>query len=199
MKLSVVVPIYNEEKFLGPCLTGLLHQTRKPDEIVCVIDTRTTDMSELICQDYSSRLFKSSPGKLTARDIGIKRTSCEIIVGLDADVLCPPTYLQDVERIFQDDSVIAAHGWTEQPAPQFLLEFWYKSRLSGRNSAFRQSAYESTGGFDLTIDQNSRREMVAEEEIAFLHKLRALGQVGWIKTPCQHLRSLWEHRIGMNA
>ena len=52
-KLSVVVPIYNVEKYLRRCLDSIINQTIKDLEIICVIDG-SPDNCEAICREYSN-------------------------------------------------------------------------------------------------------------------------------------------------
>lgn len=58
-KLSVIVPIYNVEKYLDKCLASLVNQTMKEIEIICVNDG-STDHSQDIVEEYQ----KKFPGKI---------------------------------------------------------------------------------------------------------------------------------------
>jgi glycosyltransferase involved in cell wall biosynthesis len=197
MKLSVVVPIFNEAELLPSCLDSLLLQKRVPDEVVCVIDERTRDKSDQICRKYPVGCVYTHSGKLTVRDAGIRWSRGDIIVSVDADCYYPNTHLQDVEEIFLDPEYVAASGWHHWPVPmpRLVLNAWYRRRLSGSSSAFRKWAYFRVGGFNLKVDQHNHHEMVREEETGFLHKLRLIGRIGWIETPCRHLRRPFESRI----
>lgn len=56
-KLSVLVPIYNVEKYLNQCLASLAKQTLKDIEIICINDG-STDNSLKILQEYAKKIFK---------------------------------------------------------------------------------------------------------------------------------------------
>ncbi len=51
VKISVIVPIYNVEKYLKKCLDSIINQTFKEFEII-LVDDGSTDNSEMICKEY---------------------------------------------------------------------------------------------------------------------------------------------------
>ena len=88
--LSVVVPIYNVEKYLKQCLNSLVNQTLSNIEIILVNDG-STDNSEAICQSYAeqdSRIkFFSKPngGLSDARNFGIQKVTSPVVGFVDSD------------------------------------------------------------------------------------------------------------------
>jgi len=70
MKLSVVIPCYNAEKYLGQTVSSLLSQTRLPDEIV-FIDDGSTDNTKEILRTYGDMLFKYQDKKYLHQEIKI--------------------------------------------------------------------------------------------------------------------------------
>lgn len=89
-KLSIVVPIYNVEKYLKQCLDSLVNQTLSNIEIILVNDG-STDNSEAICQSYAERdgrikLFSKPNGGLSdARNYGIQKVTSPIVGFVDSD------------------------------------------------------------------------------------------------------------------
>ena len=57
VKFSVIIPVYNSEKYLKECLDSLVNQTFKDFEIICINDG-STDNSLSILKDYSSKIKK---------------------------------------------------------------------------------------------------------------------------------------------
>jgi len=91
-KVSVIIPVYNVEKYLGECLESILGQTLRDIEVLCV-DDGSTDGSANILADYAAkdsrvRLF-SSPhaGAFRAREVGVKAARGEYTYFMDADDL----------------------------------------------------------------------------------------------------------------
>ena len=97
--ISVVIPVYNMDKFLSRCLTSVLHQTMKDIEVICINDG-STDQSGDILQTFSAadkRLIiinQTNKGLSAARNAGIKRASGQFIFFLDADDYLHPQALE---------------------------------------------------------------------------------------------------------
>jgi len=89
-KVSVIVPIYNVEKYLEKCLISITHQSYKDIEIILVNDG-STDGSLSICQKYEKidtrihLINKSNGGLSSARNAGIDFSSGEYLVFIDSD------------------------------------------------------------------------------------------------------------------
>ena len=63
-KVSVIIPVYNVEKYLGECLDSILGQTLRAIEVICV-DDGSTDGSAAILKDYADKDYDGRfPGKL---------------------------------------------------------------------------------------------------------------------------------------
>lgn len=90
IKVSVIVPIYNTEKFLKRCIDSVLNQSLKELEIILVNDG-STDNSNKICLEYSEKyenikyLNKLNTGCSDSRNIGIRMATGEYIAFLDSD------------------------------------------------------------------------------------------------------------------
>lgn len=168
MKISVIIPCFNEEDYLDNCLSTLATQTRPPDEVI-VCDNNSTDKSVNIANKYS----KALPLKVIKQPIkGIiptvekawKSTSGELIVRTDADASFPKKWLENIEKHFLSDSALAACGGNWIPYPvkfkytlltQISLGFGdivfplfrgFKM-LYGLNTAFRRSTLAQINGY----------------------------------------------------
>ena len=88
--LSVIVPIYNSEKYLKRCVDSIVNQELKEIEIILVNDG-STDSSGSICDEYAKIddrikvIHKENEGKLMARYSGVKEAQCEYITFVDSD------------------------------------------------------------------------------------------------------------------
>lgn len=88
--ISIIVPVYNVEKYLKRCLNSILAQTYSNIEIL-LIDDGSTDQSGQICDDFAkldSRihvLHKVNGGVSTARNLGIKQAKGEYVTFVDSD------------------------------------------------------------------------------------------------------------------
>lgn len=104
MKISVIIPVYNVEAYLGECLDSILGQTLRDIEVICV-DDGSTDSSPKILADYAARDSRvralSAPhgGAYRARAVGVAASSGEYLHFMDADdTLAPDAYSRLAEQ-----------------------------------------------------------------------------------------------------
>lgn len=99
MKISIVIPVYNEEDYLPACLDAIAVQTVAPDEII-VVDNNSTDRTAQLAKNYSFvRLIKESrQGTVFARNTGFKAAKYEVLARLDADSRIPPNWVSKITQ-----------------------------------------------------------------------------------------------------
>ncbi len=90
IKVSVIIPVYNSQKFVGSCLQQVLAQSLREIEIVCVDDGSTDDSADIIAQtaqrDSRVKLIRQeNAGPGPARNAGIAAATGEFVTFLDAD------------------------------------------------------------------------------------------------------------------
>ena len=94
--VSVIIPVYNEERYISDCLVSLIKQDYQKDdlEIICV-DGISTDKTRQIIQDFSDqhhniRLLEN-PDRIVshALNAGIKASSGDVILRIDAHCIYP--------------------------------------------------------------------------------------------------------------
>lgn len=88
--ISVIVPVYNVEKYLSSCIESIINQTYHNLEIL-LIDDGSTDNSGKICDEYAQKderihvVHQENKGQSCARNVGIKRASGRYIAFVDSD------------------------------------------------------------------------------------------------------------------
>ena len=212
VKISVVVPTMNEEKYIQPCLDSLRRQTYKDLEIVAI--DASTDSTPTACAAAGWKVVKQvSKGIALARAEGFAAASGEIIACTDADTAVDAQWAERIARIFEEDKVVCAYGPVYLrdcgPALRLLAAFCYntlflrisrflrRDNISGQNFAIRKSAYDAVGGF--------RAELVTAEDVDLGLRVRKLGRVVYAKKMAVHTsarRLLAEgplHFIGHNV
>lgn len=109
--LSVVVPVYNVEKYLAECINSILNQTFKDLEII-LVDDGSTDGSGKICDNYASKypdkiktIHKSNGGPSSARNIGIDVAVGKYITFVDSDDALLPNMYQELMPFFKDEEI----------------------------------------------------------------------------------------------
>jgi len=201
---SIVMCSLNEEGFIEKALKSLENQNvviRFPASFEHIlVDSGSEDYTAAIAEDYGWTVCQAPRGKLTARDLGIRKARGDVIVSVDCDTTYGYNWLNLMLRWFQYPDVVGVVG-PRLVDPQeavwgTALSVWLSlvdigplllggMRTPGQSVAFYRQSYFDTGGFDLSINQQNVHEMVREEEIRFAMKLRKLGRVivDW-QAPC---------------
>lgn len=103
MKISVVIPVYNEEKYITACLKALLHNTRRPDEIL-LADGGSTDRTRELAAKFPEVTVLDNPRRTAAagRNVGIRRAKGDVIAFTDGDCIVRKTWLEEIEKAFTE-------------------------------------------------------------------------------------------------
>ena len=105
-KISIIVPIYNDEKYLKRCIESILKQTYTNIELILINDG-SEDKSLEICEEYKKNdnritiVNKENEGVSVARNIGIEKATGELISFVDADDYLEITFLQELFNIMK--------------------------------------------------------------------------------------------------
>jgi len=155
--VSVIVPVYNGEDFLGDALASIRQQDYCPLEIVIVNDGSTDGTAELAAalgQDIDW-IHQENSGPSAARNAGLATARGEFIAFLDADDLWPPGKLQaQVELLLANSAAeivlgriqCIGHSGTPQSVAADSEGFLFGVLLGG--AVFRKSVFSKVGFFD---------------------------------------------------
>lgn len=115
--ISIIVPIYNVEKYLRICLDSIEHQTYSNIEVLLINDG-SPDASGEICQEYVARdsrfhYFEKENGGLSdTRNYGIARAKGKFLTFIDSDDWVEPTYIEDLyNAALNNDSEIVVSNY----------------------------------------------------------------------------------------
>ena len=112
--ISVIIPVYNVEKYLKSCLDSIINQTYDNLEII-LIDDGSSDKSAQICDDYVNNdnrievLHKNNEGVSIARNTGIKMAAGSYISFIDSDDYIDKNYFETMIESFNEDSLICSN------------------------------------------------------------------------------------------
>lgn len=110
MKISVVIPAFNEEQYINKCLSSLVKQQKKPDEII-IVDNNCTDRTIQIAKKYPVKIVKEKKqGMIPARNKGYNEASGEIIARCDADAVPPKDWIRKINENFAKKNIDALTG-----------------------------------------------------------------------------------------
>ncbi len=189
MKISVIVPAYNEEKYIGDCLESLQKQTVKPDEIL-VIDNNSTDATHSIAEKYNvTVLTETKQGITHARNCGLNSAQYDIIVRTDADTKVPEDWIEHIIRLFNEHNVDAITGDIVYPERVLHTRFISASYrfmcrtiygfdvLLGPNMAIKKTSWESIKNAVCLNDKE-----VHEDVDLSIHLDKVKGEIFYDKT-----------------
>ncbi len=108
--VSIIVPVYNVEKYIEKCVNSLTDQSYDNIEII-LVDDGSPDKSGVICDKMSSKntkiivIHKENGGVSSARNAGIERANGEYICFVDGDDFVTSDYIKDMLDIAQTQNV----------------------------------------------------------------------------------------------
>jgi len=107
-KISIIIPIYNEEKYLRRCLNSVQNQTFTEWQAICV-DDGSTDNSGKIVKEYAAKdkrfvvVHKKNGGQSDARNVGVDLAKGEFVLYLDSDDFIHPQTLELLHKFAIDN------------------------------------------------------------------------------------------------
>jgi len=181
--ISVVVPFFNSERYLGDCIEALLSQEGVNGHFeVILINNRSTDGSASIVERYPDLIVleEEIPGAYAARNTGIRQARAPLIAFTDADCVVASDWLQAIREGMEDPTVAILLGCCLYPSSAALglrmLGIYENSKIDyvttkcapsyhfgyANNMAVRASAFEENGLF---------KEWQRAADTEFVHRL----------------------------
>jgi glycosyltransferase involved in cell wall biosynthesis len=177
LKLSFVIPAYNEESYLGRCLESIIREIENSsrDAEIIVVNNASTDETKAVAASYPPVTVVDEPRKgiVKAREAGYLAATGDLIANIDADNMLPEGWLERVFKEFSKNERLAA---LSGPLIYYDLSLLYRFQtrafyvigyltyllnhyilrkggmLQGGNFVVRRSALEAIGGYDTNID-----------------------------------------------
>ena len=178
-KVSIIIPVYNAEKYLGKCLESLLSQTLQEMEIICV-DDGSSDGSPEILKRFQERdgrvriLTQENQYAGAARNNGMKEAQGEYLLFLDADDFFENTLLEKVynqgKKMEADIVLFGAKQYNDKTGIVSPASWYFKRDALPRENPFSGKT-ENTDVFALVTPapwtKLFRREFVEKQGLSF--------------------------------
>jgi glycosyltransferase involved in cell wall biosynthesis len=218
MKLSLIVPAYNEEKNISKCLISLVSQSY-PDIEVIVVNNNSKDATESVAKQYVKHVVtETQQGYIHAVRRGVAESGGDIIAFCDADSIYPSTWAREIVLTFEKNpGAVAVYGpcKTHDAGVLNILNgvaytgFVLTSKLlgldntAGFNFAIRKSAYEKVGGYDpnyikmspdIELGKRLKKEgkIVLRPDLWVESSFRRFQTGGVVKTGALFLKNWWQ-------
>jgi len=138
MKISVIMPVYNAEKYVGKTLENVRSQTYKDLEIICVLDC-PTDSSEQIVNEHAakdSRVKIIKPeknlGPGPVRNLGVENATGEYIHFMDADDYLSADFYEQMAKSMKIGADVAACSVFYEARPRHSIWFGKNEVVTGK-------------------------------------------------------------------
>jgi len=125
MKVSLIIPVFNEEKYITLCLESLEKQIEKPNEII-IVDNNCTDNTINIVKKYKKILpikivKEKKKGVVFAKNKGFSKAKGDILARCDADSILPKNWIKKIKEDFSKNKIDGLTG------PIIFYDFFLKT------------------------------------------------------------------------
>jgi len=183
-KISVVIPTFQEEKYIAATLSKLVKI--KPSIEIVVVDGGSDDGTVKVAKRFTNKTYQiRERGISKARNYGARQTSGDIVVFLDADVSPPSNFVETVLEVFNNANVVGATCRIMPAQPRFteflFFQFYnflirlcskFKPHSRGEFLAVRKKEFLMVNGFD--------ESMPCLEDHDLAHRLSKQGKFMFI-------------------
>jgi len=123
-KISVIIPVYNEEKYIEKCLHSLKKQSCKNFELI-VVNNNSTDRSAEIAKKFTKKVLNcKKQGISAARNYGAQKANGDILCFIDADAILDKDWISKVAKSFNKNAD-ACYGLNIFMADTALKRIYY--------------------------------------------------------------------------
>ena len=191
--ISIIIPTYNEEKYIEKSLACFKQKMTIPHEII-ICDDKSTDATAEIARGYTDKVIVADikhPTIAANRNAGAKSARGDIYVFMDGDSFIenPDVFFTHALRYFEDPRIVAVtgaldifpHVKTSSDAVMYAIfnfvhhvknNVLHSGESSGKFQMMRRGAFEKVGGFP---------ELVTREDALMFKKLAKIGRTVYDK------------------
>lgn len=212
MRLSFIVPAYNEEKYLAKCLESIKTSAKNYDYEIIVIDNLSTDNTQSVAREYTYMVFPFSGQSIASvRNYGASFASGDWLVFVDADTVVSEELIEEMAENIIHYRVIAGGAYLKLDTHSYLAQIieivWAKickskKWFTGSFMFCSKKAFNVLGGFD--------EGLFLAEDLDFSARLATVCSPIYLKATYVtsarklHTYNLWEHlrfliKLALNA
>lgn len=170
LSVSLIIPAYNEEKYIGACLDYVFKNSGGAFFEIIVVDNASRDRTREIAQHFPDVkiAYEERKGLTRARQRGFEEARGDILAYIDADTRMPAGWAETIAKEFERDKNLASlsgpYVYYDIPAwKQFLVDIYWNLfaiplyfiigyMVVGGNFAIRKKTLQKMGGFNESIE-----------------------------------------------
>ena len=222
MKVSIIIPVYNEQGFIKKSIQSIINQTTKPQKVIYVNDSSTDETRNIIKEfsekhewidliDHESNQEHEPGSKIVkAFNFGLKNLniSYDIICKFDADIIIPNNYVERLVNIFSNNNNVGIAGgnlYIFKRGKWLYEKIAAKSHVRGPIKAYRRKCFEEINGLkssigwdtlDVLLAQKKGWKIYTDKSLVVKH-LKPTGDKYSIKSKILQGQSLYIMRFGI--
>lgn len=189
MKISVVIPAYNEENYLTACLKSVVAQSEPADEII-LVNNNSTDRTAEIAASFPevTVIIEKKQGITPTRNKGFDTAKGDLILRTDADTTVPKNWIKKIKKRFKEDpellalsgparfhdipKAVQAKNWPTVIALNATFrQTFHHDCMFGPNLALRKSVWEQVRD-DICMD-----DKIVHEDVDLALHIARIGKV----------------------
>lgn len=175
MRISILIPCYNEELTIEKSLMSCINQTRHVDEII-VINDSSTDNTPIILERFRQmfpeikvvKTLKNTGNKSYAQEIGISHITGDFFVTTDGDTILDKDFIKNLEKDMENPAVAAASGYVKSHKKNWLTACRAFDYIIGQNID-KLAQYYLNSIFIIPGAAGAFRTEIFKKEIRFDH------------------------------
>ena len=190
MRISIVIPVLNEEETIAATLTGL---ARCQFHELIVVDGGSSDRTAELCKRLGVTVLMSSRGRARQMNVGARRADGDVLLFLHADTRLPDSAFHDIEKAVSDPRCVGGRFDVQLDGAHWMLGvigamISLRSRLSGVATGdqaifVRREIFAELGGYP---------DIPLMEDIAFSRLLKGKGRVACLRSRVITSARRWE-------
>lgn len=223
MKISVVIPAFNEQEYLEACLKSLENQIEKPFETI-VVNNNSIDKTVEIAKKFGAKvLHQKKPGTTPTRNKGFNAARGDIIARVDADTRVKADWTKRIRQAFEKDAKLLGlsgsayfdklptflqyHTWLATGSSGLVRLAMRHDGMMGFNLALRKKAWELVKNevclndkdvhedMDLAIHINKYGKVLFDRSLLVQTSSRRLSKAKtYVEYPYRYLKTVRRHK-----
>ena len=211
MKISFVIPAYNEKNYIEACLQSITcHcKTNNIDAEILVIDNGSTDNTAYLAKHFTDNVYSIERSSVSyARNYGAHKAGNEIIAFIDGDVEITDTwvkcFISYYSNFVSNPDFLTGHQCAVPENGGWIEQYWFKNLtdrlLGGANIITSRKAFNLVNGFDVNLETGEDYDFCTRSINAGINYFTDTGfkaiHLGFPHTPYQFLRREYWHGKG---